>query len=65
MSSSIAPSMVSGGTFPVSFACAVRGGVVNVDSVSRVEGSLWRYIDECLRSDSIGCVSVSMAVGGW
>ena len=45
MASPIASSMVSGGAFPVSFACAVGGGGVNGDSVYRIEGSLWRYID--------------------
>ena len=65
MSSSIASSMISDWAFPVSCVCAVRCGGANADSVYRVEGSLWGYIDECPRSDLMGCVSVSMDVGGW
>ena len=61
MSSPIASFMAPGGTFPVSFVCALGGGGANGDSVYEIEGSLWSCIGEWFRSDSMGCVSVSMA----
>ena len=44
--------MVSGGTFPVSFAY-VRGGSANGDSVYIISGSLWRRFRTFLESTTV------------